>query len=337
MGDINHNTRLTSAEISNLWSQFVNDSMALCVISYYLKNVKDNDIRSVLEFALDLSHSHIESIKEFFMQDNYPIPKGFTIEDDVNLKAPPLFSDPFLLVYLHIMTIHGLLGYAGAVGTSIREDQRKYFIKCNMEAMELYNMIMDAMLNKGIVSRPPAINAPDKIQFVEKQSYLTGWLGRKRPLNAIEVSGIYFNMLKNVVKIVLEIGFSQVAESKEVREYIQRGKGLCDKQFTILSSFLSEDNLHSPKKWDDEVTSSTVSPFSDKLLIFHIVSLISTASAYYGAAYSLSQRRDLAAEYLLLIADVTKYAEDGVNIMIDNGWMEQPPIFDDRNDLANKK
>jgi hypothetical protein len=337
MGEINHNAQLTSSEIANLWSQYCNDSMAECVLSHYLKNVEDEDIKSILEFALNLSKSHLKKIIEFLNDANYPIPKGFSLEEDLNLNAPKLFSDSFVLLYMQVMTIHGLTGYAGAVSTSIRADQRSYFIQCNSDAMKLYDRVVELMLQKGIISRPPNINAPKEIDFVEKQSFLTGWFGKRRPLNAIEVSGVYFNMLKNVVKICLEVGFRQVANSKEVREYIHRGEQLCDKQFNILPTILSESNLTSPRKWEGEITSSTVSPFSDKLLLFHIITLIATAAGYYGAAYSLAQRRDLATEYVLLIADISKYAEDGVNMMIDKGWMEQPPTFDDRDELANHK
>lgn len=38
----------------------------------------------------------------------------------------------------------------------------------------------------------------------------------------------------------------------------------------------------------------------------------------------------------MLIADITKYAEDGANLLIKNGWMEQPPTFDDRDKLAKQ-
>ena len=329
MKGINHNVLLCELYEVIGMPQYVNDSMSKCVLSYYLKNAQDKEIRSIIEFALSLAESHIEKIKVFLKKENYPIPIAFS-KDDVNLAAPPLFSDTFMLVYIHIMSIHGLTGYAGAVSTSIRLDQVSYFIKCNTDTMELYKRIIDLMLEKGILIRPPHINAPDKVDFIKKQSFLTGWFGDRRPLNAIEVSGIFFNMQKNVIKIVLEIGFSQVAESKEIRDYIKRGEQICDKHFDTFSSILSESNLPSPPKFDSEVSSSTVSPFSDKLLLFHIVTLISTASGYYGAAFSLSQRRDLAAKYSLLIGDISKYAEDGVNIMIDRGWMEQPPTFDDR-------
>lgn len=58
-----HNPGLTSAEIANLWSQYMNDSLAACMIRYFLEKVEDKDIRSVLEFALELSNTQIEKIK----------------------------------------------------------------------------------------------------------------------------------------------------------------------------------------------------------------------------------------------------------------------------------
>lgn len=336
MENSSHNARLTFAELANLWTQYQNDSMSVCVINYFLGKVQDKDVQALLEFANSLAQSHIQKMEEFFNQENYPVPKGFT-QEDVNLNAPSLFSDTFMPVYLHIMTIHGLTGYAAAVSTSLRADQINYFIQCNTEAMELYKRTIDVMLNKGIIVRPASFNAPEGINFLKKQSFLAGWFADKRPLNAEEASGVYFNMQKTVVKIVLQIGFSQVAQIKEVRDYISRGEKLCDRQFDILNSILSESNLPSPKKWDAEVSNSTVPPFSDKLLLFHIVTLVSTAAGYYGAAYSVSQRRDLAVQYAQLIADISKYAEDGVNLLIKNGWMEQPPMADDREHLANKK
>jgi hypothetical protein len=336
MDNITHNVRLTGAELANLWTQYMNDSLAICVVRYGIEKAKDKDVRTILEFALGLSQSHIKKIQQFLNQENYPIPIGFTNED-VNLNAPPLFSDTFMLVYMHVMTLHGLTGYAVSVGTSVRADQRSYFIQCNSEAMELYDRLVNVMLHKGIFSRPPFINAPHDLDFVKKQNYLKGWFGNRRPLNGIEMSSIHFNMQKTVVKIVLEIGFSQVAQSKDIREYMQRGKELCSKQFEVFGSILTEDNLPSPKKWDSEVSNSTVSPFSDKLMLFQIVTLVSAAVGFYGAGLSVSQRRDLLTQYTRLIAEIGQYAEDGINLLIKHGWLEQPPIADDRNAIAQGK
>ncbi|MES9658969.1 MULTISPECIES: DUF3231 family protein [Bacillaceae] len=61
-------------------------------------------------------------------------------------------------------------------------------------------------------------------------------MARQRPLNAMEISGICFNMIKVIVKVVLKIGFGQISQTKEVQLYFQEGKKLCEKQFSLLSS-----------------------------------------------------------------------------------------------------
>jgi uncharacterized membrane protein YtjA (UPF0391 family) len=335
--DINHNVSLTSGELANLWTQYMNDSLSICVLNHSIKNVQDKDIKEILQFALSIAEPHIEKITEFLKQEKYPVPKGFTIEQDINLNAPPLFSDTFMLVYMHIMTLHGMTGYAGAVGTSVRADQITYFIECNNEAMALYERTVHLMLKKGIYSRTPRINSPEKADFVDNKSYLAGWFGKKRPLNALEISGLSFNMQKTAVKVVLEIGFGQVCQSKELQKYFNRGRDICKKHFETFRSFLIKDNLSSPNLWISEVSNSTVSPFSDKLMLFHIVTLVSAAVGFYSAGLSVSQRRDLALEYTGLVTEIGLYAEDGAQLLIKNGWLERPPMADDKDELSNSQ
>lgn len=337
MEDVSHNVSLTSAELANLWSQYMNDTLAICIFNHSINNVKDEDIKEILEFALSIAESHIMRIKGFLNQAEFPVPKGFTIEEDVNPSAPPLFTDIFMLDYVHIMTLHGLTGYAGAVGTSTRSDQVEYFIQCNKETMELFERVVQLLLKKGVYSRAPRLNSPSQIDFVDKQSYLTGWFGKKRPLNAMEISGLSFNMKKTAVKVVLETGFSQVCKTKEVQKYFLKGKDICKKHFATFGAILTKENLTPPNSWASEVTNSTVSPFSDKLMLFHIQTLVSSAIGFYGAGMAVSQRRDLALQYTSLLAEIGLYAEDGAKLLISNGWLEQPPLADDRENLGNRK
>jgi hypothetical protein len=53
---------------------------------------------------------------------------------------------------------------------------------------------------------------------------------------------------------------------------------------------------------------------------------------FYSNALSLNGRQDLAAMYVKLVADVGLYMEDGSNILIENGWLEQPPHAAKRED-----
>jgi hypothetical protein len=334
--ETSHRDHLTTGEISNLWTQYMNDTMAICFLKHSITHTQDKDIRHILEFALSLAESHIDKLKHFFKEENFPVPRGFTNED-VDLEAPALFTDKFLLAYMLIMGIHGITGYAGAVCTSVRADQRSYFIQCQIEAMELHDRIVQAMLVKGIYSKPPRINIPKAIDFVHDESYLAGWFGKKRPLNAIEISGLSYNMQKTVAKVVLEIAFGQVCRGKELRKYFHRGKEICKGQFEVLSSILTKEDLSSPASWVSEITDSTIPPFSDKLMLYHIVILVSAGVGYLGAALSVSQRRDIALSYTLLMADIGRYAEDGAQLLIDKGWLELPPLAEDRNHLYNQK
>ena len=45
----------------------------------------------------------------------------------------------------------------------------------------------------------------------------------------------------------------------------------------------------------------------------------------YGMALTVVLRHDLMVDFSRLLIEITKYVEDGINIMIDNGWLQEPP------------
>ncbi len=100
---------------------------------------------------------------------------------------------------------------------------------------------------------------------MQKKSFLAGFLtNEKRPLTALEITHLFANLDTNTLGEILMIGFAQVAKSKEVREFIWRGKELSEKHRMIFSEKLIEDNVPAPSPWDSGVTKSTVTP----LLLF---------------------------------------------------------------------
>jgi hypothetical protein len=328
-----HDIKITSSELANLWMQYINDSLARCILRHFLYHVEDKSIREVLQYALELSESHLVKNEQFLAKEGYPKPMGFT-DQDVTVEAPRLFTDTYMAVYIQVMAIHGLTRYAGAIGNIVNEEQRKYFRKVMTESLELFDKATTVLSAKGIISKAPTFNNHQKVEFITKQSFLTGWFGKRRPINAVEVSGTYLNLQKTMVKIVMELAFGQVAQSKEVQKFMERSRQLCNKHFEILSLMLKEDNLHIPRTFETEVTDSTIPPFSDKLMLFHVSTLLSSAIGYYGEALAVCQRRDLAASYATMIVDIGVLAEDGMNLLIDKGWMEQPPLATDHEGLA---
>lgn len=168
-----NSVELTSAEMANLWTSYQNDSLAICVIKYFLEHVQDNDIRRVLEYALHLSQQHIETVTDILECQDFPIPQGFT-DEDVNIKVPRLYSDNFLLFYMNNMAKFGSNAYTVALSNTARSDIREFYTECGYSSSELFNKSTTVLQNKGLFLRAPAIPKPEKVEFVQKQNFLTG-------------------------------------------------------------------------------------------------------------------------------------------------------------------
>lgn len=207
--------RLSSAEITNLWTHYIRETMAICISKYALKCIKDPDIRSTFESALNLSNNHIQKLKNFFTQVNFPIPNGFT-DEDVNLNAPPLFSETFWLVYIYGMSMHGSSLFSYAFNTSARQDLRDFYYQCVNETMNLYNTSIDVLISKGLYEKSPYFSTPKKVDYIKNLSYVTDVIGKQRPLNTFESGSIYFNLKKSMLTKSLLLGFSKVCKSNEL-------------------------------------------------------------------------------------------------------------------------
>ncbi|WP_163971118.1 DUF3231 family protein [Oceanobacillus halotolerans] len=335
MAQSNH-IPLTASEIASMWTQYLFDTMSICFFKYALEHIEDEDIRELYHTSLEVAEGHVEKLEVFFNGENFPVPHGFT-DEDVNVKAPRLFQDPFYLYYLYIMSLQGLMGYGLSVGTSIRPDLRQYYIACNTETMGLFDKTIDAMLNKGLYTRPPVLTPPQSVDWVKEQTFLNGWFGERRPLSVMEIGDITFNMNKMHLHVALKVGFSQVAKSDKFRKYVNRGLKISNKHIKEFENILREEKLNYPMSWQSFVTDSTIPPFSDRLMMYQVQLSTQIEIAFYGTAFSVNSRRDLSGKYTKLTGELAKYSEDGGNLMIGEGWLEQPPLATDRRNLSQGK
>lgn len=327
------NIRLTSSEIAALHENYLGDSMSICVFKHFLATIEDLEIKPLIKHALDIATQHVETIKEIFTRENIAIPFGFT-NADVNTNAQRLFSDSFYLSYLKHMGKGGLSIYGFLQPHMFHADLISFYTKCIKSTLELNNEATNLLLKKGLAVRPPYITYPRKAEFVKKQSFISGFFGDKRPLTGMEITHLYSNIQTNKLGEALAIGFSQVAKSNEVRKYFLRGKEISEKHIGVFGSYLRDDNLPVPMTWNHEVTESKDSPFSDKLMMFHFGLMNFSGVGNYGVSIAASQRSDLGVMYSRLMTEVLKYGEDGANILIDEGWLEQPPLAPDRDALS---
>lgn len=250
----NTSEKLTSAEMGKLWATYMGNSMASFILKYFLQHVDDKHIKTLLENALQLSEEFMKTIKGIFEKDGFPIPKGFT-EEDVNLGAPRLFLDEFYVHYLKYASKAGLSIYSIAIPLVFREDVKEFFRHCMDSTMDLMEQIKEILMHKGLISKPPLIPVPEKVEFVHKD-FLNGYLGNKRPLHAMEITHLYDNIENNVTSKALIMAFAQVAKDEKIRKLFERGKDLTTNNIENYKQKLHDEDLPSPPYLDDLITNT---------------------------------------------------------------------------------
>ncbi|OIJ14083.1 hypothetical protein BKP35_07735 [Anaerobacillus arseniciselenatis] len=330
------NLKLTSAEIGTLWGEYVNGTAVDIINKYMLSIIEDEEIRTLFEDAISTFAKQKKQITNFIENEGFPVPVGFT-DSDLNKGTKRLFSDILCLHYLHVMTLHGLLGHMTSLSTSVRKDLRYFYDSCDNDGKRLYHQTVELLLEKGHFQRDPYFYPEATPEFISGQQFLDGYFGDKRPLAATEIISLSFNLKKKILEKTLSIAFSQVAQSKEVRKFLESSQKNSDNQIQALSNILKKDNLPVPMSWESEITTSQDSPFSDKLMLYHIGFLMQTAQAYHGTGLASAMRTDLVVTYEKIILKNLMVTKEWFNIMTQYKWLEEPPLAPNRKNLAKDK
>ena len=323
------NLRLTSSEIGSLWGEFVNGTMADVVNKYMFSIIEDEQIKAVFADALETFKRQKEQISSFLKNEGFPVPIGFS-ETDLFKGKQRLFTDIFCLNYLHIMTLHGLLGHSTSLGVSVRKDLRFFYDSCDNDAKRMYHQTIERLLEKGNFQRDPLFYPSENPEYISSKDFTDGFFGKGRKLAATEIISISFNLKKSIMAKTLSIAFSQVAQTKEVRKLLTDSEKTADGQIKALVKIMQADNLPVPKSWETEVTNSTDSPFSDKLMLYHIGFLFQAAQNYHGAGLASAMRTDLVTTYEGTILKNLMVTKKWFDLMEKNRWLEQPPLAPNR-------
>lgn len=327
--------KLTSSEIGTLWGEYVNGTMTDVVNRYMVSIIEDEKIKAIFEDAIRTFDKQKQQMVTFIENEGFPVPIGFT-ESDLFKGKPRLFTDIFCLNYLHVMALHGLLGHTTALSVSVRKDLRDFYGSCDNDAKEMYNRTIDLLLEKGNFQRDPLFYPAENPEYVTSQDFTDGFFGKGRKLAATEIISISLNLKKSIMAKTLSIAFSQVAQTKEVRKFLTDSEKTADQQIKAFSKIMQTDNLPVPKSWETEVTTSTDTPFSDKLMLYHIGFLFQAAQNYHGAGLATSMRTDLVAAYEGTILKNLMVTKQWFDIMVKNKWLEQPPLAPNRTEIAKE-
>jgi len=332
------NINLTSSEIGSLWTGYMQDSLSKQLLAFMMQYIVDPDIKSVVQHSYNLSSTHLETLESIFEAEQYAVPNGFT-EHDVNMNAPWLFTDLFCLTYVNHMARIGMPSHSEMAAVSYRKDIRNYFLQCLSEVSNLYDQSLEISLVKGVSPRHPYMEVPKETDYIDSKKYMSGLnpFSEKRPLNAIEISHLYFSVISHTIGTKLCLAFAQTSSSKEIQDFMLRAKEITQKHRKLFEDNLLEDNIEKPNLPDINISDSTTQTFSDKAMMFQASLLAATGMGSYGMAAAASQRSDLAMNYSRLSMEISRLAKSGADIMIKHNWLEQPPGVKDKEKLARNK
>lgn len=322
--ELDENQAFTSAEMGKLWATYVGNSMSKQILSYFLQHCEDQYIKTLLENGLALGRDFMQRIEEFFKKEKFPVPIGFT-QDDVNLGAPRLYQDEFYAHYLKYAAKAGMSLYSVAIPLVMKEDVREFFIYCFKCTSIFLGQINNVLIERKYIPKVPTIPVPKGIDFVNQQSYLSGFVGDVRPLNAMEIIHLFDNIENNVTSKTLLLGFYQTVQDEKIKALFKRGLGMTDKSVKQYMEKLHTEHMQTPSYLDHLVTTSTYPPFSDKIMLFHKVDMFSMKIRAFGNSLAVSPRRDLGLLYGRSLMNIGIFVDDGANILINKGWLESPP------------
>ncbi|MED1471617.1 DUF3231 family protein [Bacillus salipaludis] len=274
----------------------------------------------------DQANQIVKEGLELYEKAGFPRPIGFNLEKDAILEAPKLMSDKMVIITLQILSEYGVYGYGLTIGKTETPEVLAYIKRSLINATELYQNITEVIHKKGYQHQPVYIPVPNQAEYVQEQSFLAGWWGEQRPVTAIEIDSLIFSLRGVMLAKIMLIVFSQIAKDPKVQKFCNRAKEIAGKRVERIQSLNTTENLPFLATYESELTGSSISPFSDKLIMFEAVALVEIAITRYGNALSTVERRDLSAMFALYIVETGTLLDDGLSLMIEKKWFEQPPM-----------
>ncbi|WP_088034643.1 DUF3231 family protein [Evansella clarkii] len=329
---------ITSSELGTLWLTYQEKTMILRMLEYFIEKADDDKARNIMTGLYNELDEYVSKIVEIYEQEGAVIPFGYTAED-VNKDAPKLYDNGFDIMLVRLLKEISMGLHALNITMTFREDLNMLFEGLTALTQKYYRISSQYLLEKGLLVRTPYVSMPKSVEFVKDNSYLGGVIlnpfNEKRPLNTVEIAHVHKGIESNLIGLQLILGFGQSANDGEVKNYFKEGAEISKSIIKELSEIMIQTNLPVPQAPGGNATRSTTAPFSDKLMMY-CISLFcsfSMGSSSLGTAFSL--RNDLPAKMGIFMKDIFEYAHDGADIMIKNGWMEEPPQMEDHKQKMN--
>ncbi|WP_059105296.1 DUF3231 family protein [Shouchella shacheensis] len=321
--------KMTSSELGALWMTYQKKTIILRHLEYFIETAEDKKAQNLMSGLWKKLHPKVDELRTIIQNEGAAAPIGFTHED-VNLEAPRLYENGFDIMFSRILKKISMGMYTLHLSMSYRKDIVKLYRDVTNITQTYYDQFTEYLLDEGILPPPTFITMPTSVDYITDNNYMKGtnFFGQKRALNTVEFGYLHQMIETNVTGMQLMAGYAQCAEDKDIQKYFTKGKELSKEIIHETSEILLQNDIQPPSTPGGTVTSSYAAPFSDKLMMMTTFFLCNFAlgSQAFGAAFSL--RNDLSLKNGIKVKDVYEFAREGVTIMMNKGWFEEPPKMD---------
>ncbi|MBN8210417.1 DUF3231 family protein [Bacillus sp. NTK071] len=326
--------KMSSTEIGALWMTYQKKTVILRMLEYFIEKSDDKKAKHLMEGLWKKLNPKVKQIEVMFQNEGAAVPIGFT-SDDVFKNASKLYDHGFDIMFMRVLKEISMAMYTLHLSMAYREDIVKLYMDLTHLTQTYYNEFTQYLLTLGILPRPTYISAPESVEFITDKKYMkrSSLFGSKRAISTIEFAYLYHSIETNITGMQMITGFAQTAHDEKVRKYFRKGKELSKEIIIETGKILQQEDIQIPATPGGNVTTSQEAPFTDKLMMYctYLLSNFGIGGQSFGAAFGL--RNDLILKSGVFAKDVYEYAREGVELMIANNWMEEPPQMDHHDDL----
>ena len=332
---MNQKQTLSSSELGTLWLTYQQKTMVQRMLEYFIEQADDNQAKEIMQDAHMKVINFLEDIKAILKNEGAAIPVGYT-EKDVNIGVPKLYDNMFDIMFFRLVSSISMGLHTLHMSMAYRKDIVLLYKELTTFTQSVYDECVDYLQKKDVLPRPPAVSMPKSVEFADGTNYMSGFnlFSEKRALNTVEIAHLYNAIESNIIGMQMMTGFAQVANEPEVKKYFIKGKELAKKIVTDYTQLFLQSDIQPPSTWGANATDSKVAPFSDKLMMYCTSIFCGFGLGAYALGTAFSLRSDLPLIMVNTAKDVLTYGRDGGKIMAKNGWLEEPPSMQDRNDLT---
>ena len=332
---MNQKQALSSSELGTLWLTYQQKTMVQRMLEYFIEQADDNQAKEIMQDAHMKVINYLEDIKAILKNEGAAIPVGYT-EKDVNIGVPKLYDNMFDIMFCRLVSSISMGLHTLHMSMAYRKDIVLLYKELTTFTQSVYDECVDYLQKKDVLPRPPAVSMPKSVEFADGTNYMSGFnlFSEKRALNTVEIAHLYNAIESNIIGMQMMTGFAQVANEPEVKKYFIKGKELAKKIVTDYTQLFLQSDIQPPSTWGANATDSKVAPFSDKLMMYCTSIFCGFGLGAYALGTAFSLRSDLPLIMVNTAKDVLTYGRDGGKIMAKNGWLEEPPSMQDRNDLT---